>query len=112
MRLTPEKEFDAILKAARLNNASDIHLIAGLPPSFRVSGEIIIADWEPLSRETLRTITKSLLSSISKQDDDFRIKQFYLCFKKWFTCLYFTFQGIAILWWTAFDRVYDCIVVA
>ena len=55
--------FSAILHAARAHDASDIHLIAGLPPAFRVSGEIITAsDCDPLSREALTELAEALLT--------------------------------------------------
>lgn len=63
MKLSPEANFSAILSAARMHNASDIHLIAGLPPAYRVSGEIIIAsNWDPLGRDELVLLTKTLLT--------------------------------------------------
>ncbi len=49
--MTVEFEFCSILRTAREHNASDIHLIADLPPAFRVSGEIVVADEAPLCRE-------------------------------------------------------------
>ncbi len=59
----PDKHFSAILKTARSHNASDIHLIAGLPPTFRVSGEIIVApNHDPMEREELINLTKRLLT--------------------------------------------------
>ena len=55
--------FSMILHAARTNDASDIHLIAGLPPAFRVSGEIITAgDCDPLSREALIELADAILT--------------------------------------------------
>lgn len=59
--------FATILKAARRENASDIHLIAGLPPAFRVSGEIVLANADKLSREDCRALTYSLLNEQQKQ---------------------------------------------
>ena len=35
---------DRLLSAANDFDASDLHLVAGVPPAFRVNGEIIIAD--------------------------------------------------------------------
>jgi len=63
MRKMPEKLFSTALKTARSYNASDIHLIANLPPTFRVSGEIVVApNHDPLSRDELNQLTKTLLT--------------------------------------------------
>ena len=63
MTRTPQNEFSAILSTARKHDASDIHLIAGLPPAYRVSGEIIIAsNWDPLSRDHMNELANALLT--------------------------------------------------
>jgi len=62
MAYTPKARFTAMLRAAREYNASDIHVMAGLPPAFRVSGEIVIADWEAFSREELAELAKVVLN--------------------------------------------------
>lgn len=60
--------FSSILHAARDNDASDIHLISGLPPAFRVSGEIIAAsECEPLTRDALMALTDALLTPEQRQ---------------------------------------------
>jgi twitching motility protein PilT len=69
--------FVTILKAARRENASDIHLIAGLPPAFRVSGEIILANSDKLSREDCCTMTYGLLNEEQKKH---LVEQKELCF--------------------------------
>jgi len=51
-----------LLAGARDFDASDLHLIAGVPPAFRVNGEIIIADDDALTEEELDAITASLLN--------------------------------------------------
>lgn len=65
--MTVERELLCILKAARAENASDIHLIAGLPPAFRVSGEIIVADAPPMTREQLRDLAAHLLTPAKQE---------------------------------------------
>ena len=60
--MTVEFEFCSILRTAREHNASDIHLIADLPPAFRVSGEIVVADEAPMDREQLRELANHLLT--------------------------------------------------
>ena len=37
------KNLNQLLSAANEFDASDLHLVAGVPPAFRVNGEIIIA---------------------------------------------------------------------
>ena len=42
---------DRLLSAANDFDASDLHLVAGVPPAFRVNGEIIIADEDALTED-------------------------------------------------------------
>ena len=42
---------DKILKGARRFGASDVHLIRGISPAFRVNGEIRLIDGEPLEED-------------------------------------------------------------
>ncbi len=64
--MTVDLEFCSVLRTARAYNASDIHLIAGLPPAFRVSGEIVVADEAPMSREQLRELAGFLLTPVKQ----------------------------------------------
>lgn len=59
--------FATILKAARRENASDIHIIAGLPPAFRVTGEIILGNTPTMTREECTDMVFSLLNEQQKQ---------------------------------------------
>lgn len=43
-------------------DASDLHLIAGVPPAFRVNGEIILADEDALTEEEVTEMANSLLN--------------------------------------------------
>jgi len=61
------REMHRILAAARRENASDIHIVAGLPPLFRISGEIILADLPPLSREDTKRLSFSMLNEEQKK---------------------------------------------
>jgi twitching motility protein PilT len=56
-------EMQKILALARRSNASDIHIVAGLPPLFRINGEIILADAAPLQREDSKRLCYSLLNA-------------------------------------------------
>ena len=42
--------------------ASDLHLTAGLPPQFRVDGQLISADTEPLMPEVTKQVVYSILN--------------------------------------------------
>ncbi len=55
-------EMQHILALARRENASDIHIVANLPPMFRINGEIILADRPPLTREDTARLCYSLLN--------------------------------------------------
>src|SRR4029077_3425977 len=47
-------------------DASDLHLVAGVPPAFRVNGEIIIADEDALTEEDITLMADSLLNEQQK----------------------------------------------
>jgi twitching motility protein PilT len=44
--------FDRILKGARQYGASDIHLVKGVAPAFRVNGEIMVSKGSPLDEDS------------------------------------------------------------
>jgi twitching motility protein PilT len=56
------ENLDRLLAAANDFDASDLHPIAGLPPAYRVNGEIIIAEEESLTETDVTEITNSLLN--------------------------------------------------
>lgn len=53
---------DRCLASATEFDASDLHLVAGVPPAFRVNGEIIIADEDALREEEITAMAESLLN--------------------------------------------------
>jgi twitching motility protein PilT len=53
---------DRLLKAVSSFDASDLHLVAGVPPAFRVNGEIILADEDGLTAEEITGLAESLLN--------------------------------------------------
>lgn len=53
---------DRFLASASDFDASDLHLVVGVPPAFRVNGEIIIADEDALGETELSAMTESLLN--------------------------------------------------
>jgi twitching motility protein PilT len=64
MSLIPDMQ--QILSLARRENASDIHIVAGLPPMFRLSGEIILSNSPALMREDTARLCYSLLNDEQK----------------------------------------------
>ena len=54
---------DRLLYTARRFGALDIHFIAGLPPAWRVNGEIVLAEAEPYSAETLARLALESLAA-------------------------------------------------
>jgi len=61
------ESLDRLLAAASDYDASDLHLIAGVPPAFRVNGEIIIADEDALSEVQATVMAESLLNEQQKK---------------------------------------------
>ncbi len=55
-------KLSALLNTATENGASDLHLIVGVPPAFRINGEIILAESDSLTAEECTTMAYSLLS--------------------------------------------------
>jgi twitching motility protein PilT len=59
--------FDRLLAAAAEVDASDLHLVAGVPPAFRVNGEIVLADADGLAAEEITAMADSLLNDEQKR---------------------------------------------
>jgi twitching motility protein PilT len=55
------------IKQALDKEASDIHIVAGIPPSMRINGEIIFLDYDRLSPEESRDIIYEILSDAQIQ---------------------------------------------
>ncbi|MBW3660355.1 MAG: PilT/PilU family type 4a pilus ATPase [Gemmatimonadetes bacterium] len=51
-----------ILKAMLQNDASDLHLKVGVPPVYRLHGDLVPSQAPPLSREDLDTVLEELLT--------------------------------------------------
>src|SRR4030042_945252 len=60
-------EMERILALARRENASDIHIVANLPPTFRINGEIVLANIAPLKRQDTTRLCYSLLNDEQKK---------------------------------------------
>jgi twitching motility protein PilT len=53
---------EKLLQAARKAGASDIHLVAGVPPAFRVNGEILPGPGDAMSRADVGALVRQVLS--------------------------------------------------
>jgi twitching motility protein PilT len=59
---------DRVLQAARQLGASDVHLKAGLPPIFRIKGDLrTVKDVPPLTKEVLRNFANAIMSERLRQ---------------------------------------------
>ncbi len=58
---------DRLLSAAKEFDGSDLHLVTGVPPAFRVNGEIIIADEDAMSEEEISRMANNLLNEQQKK---------------------------------------------
>jgi twitching motility protein PilT len=56
-----------LLSAVNEFDASDLHLVAGVPPAFRVNGEIIIADEDALTEEEVTEMAESLMNELQRK---------------------------------------------
>src|SRR5713101_569762 len=54
--------FDKIIKGARRLSASDIHLVHGVAPALRITGDIRLLEGEPLEVDDLRSMVDGLLT--------------------------------------------------
>jgi twitching motility protein PilT len=60
-------EMRHILHTARKLQASDVHIVAGQSPAFRIAGDIVLADVPALTREDTRRLTHELLTGEQKR---------------------------------------------
>jgi twitching motility protein PilT len=70
---------DKILKGARKFGASDVHLIRGISPAFRVNGEIRLIEGDALDEETLRAMIDGLLT---EKHREIFARDWQLCFSR------------------------------
>lgn len=73
--MTASRLNQLIASAAEME-ASDLHLIVGVPPAFRINGEIILADEAPLIEEALTGMALSILNAEQRETFD---KEWELC---------------------------------
>ena len=55
-------EMQRLLAFARQENASDIHIVAGLPPLLRINGEIVLSNVAPLTKQDTARLSMGLLN--------------------------------------------------
>ncbi len=61
--------FDRVLAAARQLGASDVHIKAGLPPIFRIKGELrTVRDVPPLSKEAIADFAKEMMNERQQKE--------------------------------------------
>jgi twitching motility protein PilT len=53
---------DRLLSAVNDYDASDLHLVAGVPPAYRINGEIILANADALTEDELTAVAEDLLN--------------------------------------------------
>jgi twitching motility protein PilT len=68
--MTSSENLDRLLAAAKEFDGSDLHLVAGVPPAFRVNGEIIIADEDALTQDEITRMADGLLNEQQKRKFD------------------------------------------
>ncbi|HEX3626221.1 MAG TPA: PilT/PilU family type 4a pilus ATPase [Verrucomicrobiae bacterium] len=56
------QRLEKFLNSVNEINASDLHLVVGVPPAFRVNGEIILADEDALTEEDVTEMVNRLLN--------------------------------------------------
>src|SRR5256884_6324454 len=61
---------DRLLASAGQFDASDLHIVVGVPPAFRVNGEIIIADEDVMNEKDITAMAYSLLNEQQKKKFD------------------------------------------
>jgi hypothetical protein len=64
------ENLDRLFAAANECDASDLHLVAGVPPAFRVNGEIILADRDALTEQEVGEMAAGLLNEQQKRKFD------------------------------------------
>src|SRR5436305_716149 len=72
---------ERILKGARAHHASDVHLVRGVAPAFRVNGEIRPIDGPPIEAEDLQKLFETVLNRAQKELFE---KDWQVCFSRHF----------------------------
>ena len=56
-----------LLRNGRKHNASDIHILVGLPPVFRIDGEIVVAKGDIVSTDLAQALAHECLNDVQRQ---------------------------------------------
>ena len=59
--------FQKLLDAARKYGASDVHLVYGAPPAFRVDGDIVLADRSPMLAEDIVAVVDEVTTAEQRE---------------------------------------------
>ena len=68
---------EQVIQFAQEHHASDVHLIRGIPPAFRIDGEIRVAKGDVLDKETLQAMVDRIL--INPRQHETLAEQSQLC---------------------------------
>ena len=72
---------DTLLRTGRKHEASDIHIVVGMPPVFRVGGEIVVAKGEAISAAMCQALVRECLN----EEQQTRLEtDWQLCFSTMF----------------------------
>ncbi|MBL9172351.1 MAG: PilT/PilU family type 4a pilus ATPase [Verrucomicrobiales bacterium] len=63
-------QLDRLFVEAHRRAASDLHVLAGVPPAFRVTGEIILADADALTPEECHAMAVSMLNELQRRKQE------------------------------------------
>ena len=88
------ENLDRLLSAAAEFDASDLHLVVGVPPAFRVNGEIIIADEDALTEAEVSQIADHLLNEQQKKKFE----------EEWELCISLLHPAAGRVWATFYRR--------
>ena len=58
---------DQLITAATEQEASDLHLVVGVPPAFRINGDVLLSDEEALTTEAVTGMAFSVLNSDQRE---------------------------------------------
>jgi twitching motility protein PilT len=72
---------ERILKGARVHHATDVHLVRGVAPCLRISGEITPIEGPPLTTADLRALYDALLDAEQRRQFE---QDWTLCFSRYF----------------------------
>jgi len=60
-------ELKTLLKLMADKSATDLHLAAGAPPVLRISGQLVLTDYEELTSDSIEALLTPILSAEQKK---------------------------------------------